>query len=233
MVKPADKKPGKKAEVKDKVIVVVDDEPEVIKIITSILDRHGYPVFSVLSARETLEYLKDHDAPLVITDVKMPGMNGRELLDKIKEQHRNTKVVVMDEEENSDLEFKLRGAVDLLPKPVDFTQLLDIAHDQLYKDKRITIRYPLQAPVIVDNRIFGTGCDISADGMQVLTEQPISAEGTVELIVQFPVREKYLYVYGNLVRTIKVENGYMSAFYFLTNIGTQLAGYIQDIAAAD
>ncbi len=64
-----------------KTILVVDDEPEIVALLSQILSRAGFKVLEATSAREALELAAKHTEPidLLLTDVKMPGMRGDEL----------------------------------------------------------------------------------------------------------------------------------------------------------
>jgi CheY-like chemotaxis protein len=71
--------PGKK-----KQILVVDDEPAWLKSVSHVLRREGYQVKAVQSATEALALLAKYRPDLIVSDLRMPDMNGFDLLDKIK-----------------------------------------------------------------------------------------------------------------------------------------------------
>jgi DNA-binding NtrC family response regulator len=85
------------------------------------LEKRGYGVRGAGSAEEAMEKLGEAPVDLVITDLKMPGAGGMELLQRIKEQWPDTQVVVMTAYGSIDtaVEAMRRGAYDYLMKPLD------------------------------------------------------------------------------------------------------------------
>ena len=67
-----------------KTIMVVDDNPDIITIVKTILEGKGYTVFSASSGPELLSLLKDHKPDLIILDIMMPEMDGLEVLTRLK-----------------------------------------------------------------------------------------------------------------------------------------------------
>ena len=66
-------------------ILVVDDEPKICSFIEVLLRREGYRVDSALSADQAIEKVKQTEYQLVITDLKMPGMDGFQLVKQLRE----------------------------------------------------------------------------------------------------------------------------------------------------
>jgi DNA-binding response OmpR family regulator len=65
--------------------MAVDDDPKVLKILRHILTREGFEVICVASGLEALKTAKEHQPNLVVLDLMMPGMDGFETLQKLKE----------------------------------------------------------------------------------------------------------------------------------------------------
>ena len=114
-------------------ILVVDDEKDVQLLFEQRFRkevRNGEMNFVfAFSGEEALAYLNEHrhEAVLILSDINMPGMNGLELLGRIKQKYNTPPPVVMmitaygdDENFNS---AKRLGADDFLTKPVDFSLL--------------------------------------------------------------------------------------------------------------
>jgi DNA-binding NtrC family response regulator len=76
-------------------IVVVDDEVEYQNVVSLILEEEGYAVHKCQDGMETVKYINDNNVDLIITDLRMPVMDGFELIDKIREVSPETKIVVM------------------------------------------------------------------------------------------------------------------------------------------
>ena len=73
-----------------KRILLVDDDQMVLKTITKLLSAYGYAVEPVESGEEALEKIKHSDFDLLITDIRMPGINGIETIKRIRELNTNT-----------------------------------------------------------------------------------------------------------------------------------------------
>ncbi len=71
-------------------LLIVDDEPNVLKSLKRLLLDTDYMVYTAESGEVGLEIIKTHDIKLVISDYRMPGMNGVEFLNKIRETHPDT-----------------------------------------------------------------------------------------------------------------------------------------------
>ncbi len=67
-----------------KTIMVVDDNPDIITIVRTILEGKGYNVFSATSGLELLDLLKTQKPDLIILDIMMPEMDGLEVLTRLK-----------------------------------------------------------------------------------------------------------------------------------------------------
>lgn len=67
-----------------KTIMVVDDNPDIITIVKTILEGRGYTVFSASSGPELLTMLPNHKPDLIILDIMMPEMDGLEVLTRLK-----------------------------------------------------------------------------------------------------------------------------------------------------
>ena len=76
-------------------VLIVDDERSMVQFLSVLLKREGYDVRAARSGSEALEMLRDAPADVIITDLKMPGMDGVELLEKIKEKTPTVPVIVM------------------------------------------------------------------------------------------------------------------------------------------
>ena len=78
-------------------ILVVDDEPEVLGVTSSILRAEGYTIVATGDPREALRIARSRQEPLdlLLTDVVMPGMNGRELAGRLRVYRPGIKVLFM------------------------------------------------------------------------------------------------------------------------------------------
>jgi len=106
-----------------KHILVVDDEPTWLQILTQFLTSRGYAVVTAGSGTEALRALSGFTPDLILSDVRMPDMNGFELLESIKKlpATKSTPVVFLSAIDDYDARkiAKELGAMDYLVKPFD------------------------------------------------------------------------------------------------------------------
>lgn len=101
-------------------ILVVDDEPLIRKSLHEILRLEGYKVISASSAEEALQKIKENNVNIVISDVRMPGMDGVELLKAIKKDKPKISVILITGHGNIEtaVEAMRLGAFDYVTKPL-------------------------------------------------------------------------------------------------------------------
>ena len=101
-------------------ILLIDDEPDIVRVLGISLRADGYEVIPALSGAEGLEAFATHKPEIVITDIKMPGMDGIEVLEKIKDLDPNTEVIIITGHGDIDntIEALKYGASDFINKPV-------------------------------------------------------------------------------------------------------------------
>ncbi len=78
-------------------ILLVEDEPAILRLATSVLEQHGYTVVAAQTPAEALAFAQQQEIPidLLITDVVMPGMNGQQLKERIEQLRPDIKVLFM------------------------------------------------------------------------------------------------------------------------------------------
>ena len=101
-------------------LLVIDDEESIHAVLGDYLRHRGFKVYSALSGADGLDLLRHHaDVPVVLTDIRIPGMDGLEVLREIKSHDPLTQVILMTAFGDKDLAIQaLRlGADDFLEKP--------------------------------------------------------------------------------------------------------------------
>ena len=108
-------------------ILVVDDQPALLKTLATILESAGFQVFTAGSGREAGLIASEHQIDLLITDLGMPDEDGIELVRRLKKEHRELKIIAMSGTFGPDLLkiAKHLGANATLSKPMTATGLLD------------------------------------------------------------------------------------------------------------
>ena len=101
-------------------VLLIDDEKTNVEVLGFSLKSDGYDVLTAYSGEEGLEIFDRERPDIVITDIKMPGMNGIEVLKKIKERSRNVEVIIITGHGDVDnaIEALKHGASDFINKPV-------------------------------------------------------------------------------------------------------------------
>jgi CheY-like chemotaxis protein len=109
-------------------ILCIDDEPEVLKFLEAVLVPKGYEVIKAGNGEEALEKLKEERVDLVISDVKMPKMDGLEVCRRIKkdERYRSIPVIIITglSAKEDRIEGIEAGAEDFISKPIDQAEVL-------------------------------------------------------------------------------------------------------------
>ena len=109
-------------------ILVVDDELSMREFLNILLEKEGYAVTTASDATSALDQLKDQDFDLVISDIKMPGLGGLSLLERIKEMNSSTPVIMITayaSPENAVIAMK-NGAFDYITKPFKVDEIIKI-----------------------------------------------------------------------------------------------------------
>lgn len=106
-------------------ILVIDDDVGIVNLMTNILTTRGYGVATAGSGREGLDAIERHRPDLVLLDVQMPGLNGFEVLTRIREQRADLPVIMVTAYGSEDVAADaLRlGADDYLAKPIRIRNL--------------------------------------------------------------------------------------------------------------
>jgi CheY-like chemotaxis protein len=109
-------------------ILVVDDNPSMAKSLGDILDIKGFEVQTAGSGAEALKILRDHPVDILLTDVKMPDMNGVVLYRETRKNHPSVTTILMTAYAANDLieQGMNEGIKTVLTKPVDIEFLLTL-----------------------------------------------------------------------------------------------------------
>ena len=110
----------------EQTILVVDDDPSFNNMLSAFLKRNGFKVNSVFSSNSAVESLSEEKPHLVLTDFKLPDLNGLELMKKIKEKSPDSAMILMTN--YSDIRTAVKsiqlGAFEFVTKPVNPDELL-------------------------------------------------------------------------------------------------------------
>ena len=123
-----------------KPVWIVDDDRSIRWVIEKALSREGIAFNSFSSAQDALEALSGGSPEVLVSDIRMPGLSGLELLNAVKQRHPGVPVIVMTA--YSDLDSAVAafqgGAYEYLPKPFDVDQAVDLIRRALDESRRET-----------------------------------------------------------------------------------------------
>ncbi|MEW6518255.1 MAG: response regulator [Thermodesulfobacteriota bacterium] len=109
-------------------ILILDDEPIVSKRLKPSLDKNGYEVETFVRSVDALSRIRERDFDIIITDLKMEGVNGMEFLTEAKRRSPATEVIVITgfaTMETAKQSFS-RGVFDFLAKPFKLGEILEV-----------------------------------------------------------------------------------------------------------
>ncbi|VEF46448.1 stage 0 sporulation protein F [Bacillus freudenreichii] len=109
---------------KEKVLIV-DDQFGIRTLLNEVLSKEGYKIYQAANGLQALNVTKQHAPDLVLLDMKIPGMDGLEILKKMKEIDSDIKVIIMTAYGELDLIEKTKklGALAHFPKPFDIEEI--------------------------------------------------------------------------------------------------------------
>ncbi|HDS00424.1 MAG TPA: response regulator, partial [candidate division Zixibacteria bacterium] len=116
----------------DKIkLLICDDEVKFLDSIAERLELRGFDVTKATSGREAVEAARTGGFDLAILDLKMPGMNGIEVLEVLKKEHKYLEVIILTGHGSIDsaVESTKLGAFSYLSKPYDLDDLLKSLRD--------------------------------------------------------------------------------------------------------
>jgi len=113
-----------------KKILIADDELNMRLVLSAMLKKEGFEVSSASNGREALQILKSNKIAVVITDLKMPDMDGMELLTHISERYPEIPVVMITAHGTvaTAVEALKKGALDYITKPFDLDDLKNVIY---------------------------------------------------------------------------------------------------------
>ncbi|MDX2501917.1 MAG: response regulator, partial [Deltaproteobacteria bacterium] len=126
----------------DNKLLLVDDEEGIRKVLGISLTDLGYQVLTAENGEEALEIFRRETPPIVLTDIKMPVMDGIELLRKIKDENPDTEVIMISGHGDMDLAIKSLKyrAIDFVTKPIN-DDILEIAlgraHEKIHMRQKL------------------------------------------------------------------------------------------------
>jgi DNA-binding NtrC family response regulator len=151
-------------------ILIVDDDPELRNLMKDILEDQSFQVTVARDGNEALSCLEDQEFLVVLTDLRMKGMDGAELLQEIVKNHPTSNVIMMTAfgSVESAVEAMKRGAFDYLTKPVKTDELLvtidKALREAMLRQEVAQLRKPMEEVFDLIRRVADTQTNILITG---------------------------------------------------------------------
>ncbi|MDP2714300.1 sigma 54-interacting transcriptional regulator [Rheinheimera sp.] len=116
-------------------LLLVDDDPSLLRLLTLRLEGEGYQVISADSAEAALPLLSKHSVDVVLSDLRMPGLDGMSLFDEIAKRYPGLPVVLMTAHGSipEAVAATQRGVFGFLTKPLNTNELRDILQNAVHQ----------------------------------------------------------------------------------------------------
>lgn len=224
---------------KGEKIVIIDDEKRMCDSLTALLEGEGYQVTSYQHSPEAVDAISETKVDLVITDIKMPQMDGVEVLKRVKEIDDGIPVILLtgNASLNSAVDAISRGAYDYLLKPVEFERLETVVSHALSQRQAQLERLHLVEELRLSNLVLqqrvgelnalyeagksiGSSANLNDLLRQIVVLASTVTEANVGSIMLLDERKEYL--------TIEAAIGLSDDIVSKTRmpIGASIAGYV-------
>ena len=131
-------------------VLIVDDEEQLVEAFRKKLSREGLSVTAAFTAREAIAVMKKHTFDVCVLDIRLPDMDGVELLKTIKKQEPNLEIIMLTGHASVDtaIQSMKLGAYDYLSKPCKLTELSNVIRKayekKALKERNIVLEQQLQ-----------------------------------------------------------------------------------------
>jgi two-component system cell cycle response regulator DivK len=119
------------------IILVVEDNPMNMELVTYILTTNGMDVTPAFDGKEALEKVQNTNFDLILMDIQLPGMDGLEVIKRIREDLKQTTVPIValtaHAMNGDEQHFKEEGCVGYISKPIQVSKFMDLIRAFLAK----------------------------------------------------------------------------------------------------
>ncbi len=160
-------------------ILVVDDEANMRRVLCALVRQQGHRPIACSSAEEALACLAEEDPAIVLSDLKMGGMDGLELMDRLKQSHPELPVVMITAFGSIDIAVGAmkRGAFDFVTKPFDRERVLAVMAKALAQSE--ASRRDFQGPLVAGERCGILGRSSAIEELRQLIERAAPSDATI------------------------------------------------------
>lgn len=110
----------------DKKIMIIDDEKEICESMAAYLNENGYPTFYATNGAEGLRVIEKEGPRLLLLDIRMPNMDGTEVLRELNSRFPNLVVIIISGAQDAEMAKKVieLGVCEYVTKPVNMDTLM-------------------------------------------------------------------------------------------------------------
>jgi two-component system nitrogen regulation response regulator NtrX len=144
-------------------ILIVDDEKNIIKTLTAILQDENHIVYSGESGEEAIQFLRRNDVDLIFLDVWLPDMDGIELLERVKKTTPDVAVIMISGHGSIDIAVRSTkmGAFDFLEKPPSMERIITSVNNALEQIRLRRENVKLLTDSMLEDEMIGTSPGIT------------------------------------------------------------------------
>lgn len=120
-------------------ILIIEDEEDILALLSSLLEGEGYHIITACNGRKGIEQFEEHSPDIIITDVRMPVMDGIEVLREIKAKGSDTEVIILTghSDEATAIDCLRLGAYDYFCKPLEDIDVLFTAVERVLEKRSL------------------------------------------------------------------------------------------------
>jgi diguanylate cyclase (GGDEF)-like protein len=123
-------------------ILIIEDEEDILSLLSGLLESEGYNIFTASNGREGIMKFHEHNPDLILTDVRMPVMDGIEVLREVKTKESDTEVIILTghSDEATAIDCLRLGAYDYFRKPLEDIDVLLTAVQRVLEKRYLEIK---------------------------------------------------------------------------------------------
>lgn len=165
-------------------ILITDDEKNIREGLAAAMEMEGYTAFLAENGKAGLERIAKGDIDLVITDLRMPGVSGEEVLAKVAAENPSIPVIVLTGHGSIDsaVQAMRNGAYDFLTKPLNLDQLTMIVKRAL-QSRELSIRHRRLLEEVESNRSFESIIGKSAEMQKIFQKVRRVADSKASVLI--------------------------------------------------
>jgi diguanylate cyclase (GGDEF)-like protein len=123
-------------------ILIIEDEQDILALLASLLESEGYTVITACNGREGLDKFQEHTPDLILTDIRMPVMDGLEVLREVKTKESDTDVIILTghSDEATAIDCLRLGAYDYFCKPLEDIDVILAAVARVLEKRELELK---------------------------------------------------------------------------------------------